>query len=312
VLESAERARAALSDAGIPSIAFKGVALLQNGSYGDPAARGLGDSDLLIPEESADDAVQVLEATGFEPWVDWNPNRVGWLPAFTFADAQAPDGMPISLDLHWRTPYTSFRSGTGEKAGILWEGADLGAGLPAEEPHFVLLVEHFLKHIRVVAHVRGVGDLVRSLRRISDPELLASLADRRGRRCGLGLMLAFLRDRLGVQVPDEVLSAVGVPGEIPEAASRILDRSRLFGAEDPVSGGRVQGLRLQWALVGSPYASLRDAYDVVFPPRSWLALRYPEISSGWSRRRLHHTKTVAAWLTGRGTSPLSPNQEFET
>jgi hypothetical protein len=70
-------------------------------------------------------------------------------------------------------------------------------------------------------------------------------------------------------------------------------------------------LWFQWALSGSPSLILRDAYDVVLPPESWLNHRYPEVSTGWSRRRLHHMKTVAAWLMGRGVSPLSPNQEFE-
>jgi hypothetical protein len=162
VVESAQRARAALSDEGIPSIVFKGVALLQNGTYSEPAARSLDDSDLLVPEASAGAAVRALEAAGFEPWVEWDENRVGWLPAFTFSDGQAPDGMSISFDLHWRTPYTSFRSGSEEGPGALWEGADLEAGLPAEESHFLLLGEHFLKHLRVVAHVRALGDLVRS------------------------------------------------------------------------------------------------------------------------------------------------------
>ncbi len=311
VLESAQRAGAALSREGIRSIVFKGAALLQNGTYGQPAARSLDDTDLLIPEAAAGAAVRALQAVGFEPWVEWDENRIGWLPAFTFSDGQAPNGMSISLDLHWRTPYTSFRSGSDEEPGTLWEGADLEAGLPAEEPHFLLLVEHFLKHLRVVAHVRALGDLVRSLDRISKPELLAGLADRRGSLRGLRVMLAFLRDGLRVRVPGEVLSAAGVPGKMPRAASKLLDRSRLFGTEPPVSGGRIHGLWLQWAFAGSPSVMVRDAYDVVLPPASWLRHRYPEVSTAWSRRRLHHIKTVATWLMGRGVSPLSPNQEFE-
>ena len=310
VLESAQRARAALSREGIPSIVFKGAALLQNGTYGEPAARSLDDTDLLIPEVAAGVAVRALEAAGFEPWVEWDENRVGWLPAFTFSDRQAPDGMSISLDLHWRTPYASFRSGSEEAPEFLWEGADLAAGLPAEEPHFLLLVEHFLKHLRVVSHVRALGDLVRSLDRISKPDLLASLARRRGSLRGLRVMLAFLRDGLRVWVPREVLSAVGVPEEMPRVASRFLHPSRLFGTTPPVTGGRAEGLLFQRALSGSPSVILRDAYDVVLPPKSWLNHRYPEVSTGWSRR-LHHVKSVGAWLMGRGVSPLSPNQEFE-
>jgi len=153
--------------------------------------------------------------------------------------------------------------------------------------------------------------MVRSLDRIAKPEFLASLARRRGSLRGLRVMLAFLRDSLDVRVPDEILSAVGVPEEMPSAASRFLDPSRLFGTTPPVAGGRAQGLWFQWALSGSPSVILRDACDVVLPPKSWLDHRYPDVATGWNRRRLHHMKTVAAWLMGRGVSPLSPNQEFE-
>jgi len=311
VVESSRRAREALSRVGIPSIVFKGAALVQNGTYPEPAGRSLEDVDLLVPGRSADAAVRTLEASGFEPWVAWDERRIAWLPAFAFTDTRAPAGMGVTLDLHWRTPYTSFRSGSDGGPGMLWEGADLEAGLPAEEPHFVLLVEHFLKHLRVVAHVRAVGDLVRSLDRLSRPDLLASLAERRGSLRGLRMMLAFLRDGMAVSVPNEILAGVGVPETMPRAVSKVLNRSRVFGTAPPVVGGRFRGLRLHWAVVGSRWASLRDVYDVVLPPGSWLDHRYPEVSTGWGRRRVHHMKTVAAWLLGRGVSPLSPNQEFE-
>ena len=311
VLESAQRARAALSDADIPSIAFKGVALLLNGTYLEPARRSLDDADVLVPESSAGAAVAALEAAGFAPWVEWDEARVGWLPAFTFTDGQAPKGMPVRLDLHWRTPYASFRTGSEAGPEMLWEGADLEAGLPAEEPHFLLLVEHFLKHLRVVTHVRALGDMVRSLDRLARPDLLADLAARRGSLRGLRVMLAFVRDGLCVQVADPLLSAVGVPAELPHAPSRVLNRARLLGTEPAVTGTRFRGLRSQWVLGGSPSSILRDAFDVMLPPRSWLDQRYPQVSGAWSRRRLHHMKTVAVWLMGRGVSPLSPNQEFE-
>ncbi len=311
VVESAERARMALQASGIPSIAFKGVALLQNGTYKEPARRSLDDADLLVPEDSAGAAVKALQSVGFDPWVEWDESRVGWLPAFTFADTRAPEGMPVSLDLHWRTPYASFRSGSDVDPQVLWEGADVEAGLPAEEPHFLLLIEHFLKHLRVVTHARAIGDMVRSLDRVARPELLVTLADRRGSLRGLRVMLAFLRDDLEVPVPDPILSGVGVPGRMPRASSRFLNRARLFGTEPAVTGGRVRGLRAQWALGGSPFSILRDAFEVVLPPRSWLDHRYPDVAAGWSRRRLRHFKAVGAWLIGQGVSPLSPNQEFE-
>lgn len=78
---------------------------------------------------------------------------------------------------------------------MLWDGADLEAGLPSEEPHLLLLAEHFLKHLRVVAHVRVLGDLavVRTL--ASPPELLAEDSSEttgkggRGGRMGMGMLV---------------------------------------------------------------------------------------------------------------------------
>ena len=100
---------------------------MQNGTYPIPGARSLDDADLLIPQSSAAAAAKVLESVGFEPWSAWDENRVGWLPACTLSDSDAPEGLSISLDLHWRTPYTSFRSDPSEGPGVLWDGADLEA-----------------------------------------------------------------------------------------------------------------------------------------------------------------------------------------
>lgn len=311
VVEAAQRARRVLADVGVPSIVFKGAALLQNGAYGDPGARSVDDADVLVPAGAAGAAVRALESSGFEPWVEWDERRVGWLPAFSFADPSAPAGMEVTLDLHWRTPYTSFRSGADDRPGALWDGADFEAGLPAGEPHFLVLAEHFLKHLRVVTHLRGIGDLVRALDRIERPDVLTSLAAQRGSVRGLRAMLAFLRDALGVSVPVDLLSCVEVPARTRPARSSLLAPGRLIGAHDAPPVGRIRGLMLQWSLTGSPMGLLRDVQDVVVPPAEWLARRYPEVSGRWGARRLSHMRSVGAWLLGRGVSPLSPNQEFE-
>ena len=174
---------------------------MQNGTYPIPRARSLNDADLLIPQSSAATAAKVLESVGFEPWSAWDENRVGWLPACTFSDSDAPEGLSISLDLHWRTPYTSFRSDPSEGPSVLWDGADLEAGLPSEEPHLLLLAEHFLKHLRVVAHVRALGDLavVRTL--ASPPELLAEDSSETTGKGGMGGRMGMGMGILVVQPP---------------------------------------------------------------------------------------------------------------
>lgn len=311
VVESAQRARQALSKAGIPSLTFKGAALLQDGTYPDPGARSVVDADVLVPRKAVGDGVRALQTSGFEPWVEWDEGRVEWLPAFTFADRSAPEGMDVSLDLHWCTPYASFRSAADRACEDLWVDADLEAGLPAVEPHFLILTEHFLKHLRVLAHLRGIGDLVRTLPRVSRPDTLVDLAHRRGSVRGLRMMLAFLRDLLGVSVSEELLSSAEVPSSSARVHAVFMSPARLVKVTGPVRMGRIQGLLLQWSLTASPTSVVRDAYDVVVPPREWLDRRYADVSDRWGARRTRHLIAVAAWLLGRGVSPFSPNQEFE-
>jgi hypothetical protein len=57
---------AALAAIGIEPVLLKGVGHLLEGLYGDPAARLIGDIDLLVSAERIDDAVGALLATGYQ------------------------------------------------------------------------------------------------------------------------------------------------------------------------------------------------------------------------------------------------------
>lgn len=199
LVEAGERARDALDAEAIPSLVFKGAALVRSGAYPDPGARAMDDADLLVPEAAADGAVQALIGAGFRPWEPWEASRAGWVDSASFIDPSSPAELPVALDLHWRTGYGRMRFGGGGDGGrqrrrgrsdgrpddvhgaressgdrhpsdrspsILWEGADLDRGLPAPAPHLVLLAEHFLKHLRYRVHLAALGDLARTARRI--------------------------------------------------------------------------------------------------------------------------------------------------
>jgi len=183
--------------------------------------------------------------------------------------------------------------------------------MPAVEPHFLILIEHFLKHLRVVTHLRGIGDLVRILPRVSRPDAVVNLARRRGSVRGLRMMLGFLRDSLGVDVSGDLLEVAEVPASGGRTHSGFLSPAQLMDVPGPKRMGRVKGLLLQWPLTTSPASAIRDVYDVIIPPRGWLDERYADVSGHWGARRRRHLRAVAAWLLGRGVSPLSPNQEFE-
>jgi Uncharacterised nucleotidyltransferase len=316
-LEAADRAREALAAVDVPALLFKGTALLRGGVYLASGARALGDADLLIPDRNVPRAIRALESAGFRPWVSWDDTRVSWLPAFTFADARAPEGLEITLDLHWRIPYGSYRSGAdperdgGRDCAGLWDGADRARGLPSPEPHFLLLIDHFVRHLRVTPHIVGIGDLVRMSAGNLDPERLLSLA--RERR-GLGVLralLGFLRGDLGVQLPQHLVDVLSVPAKIGGLRGRVLGLDRLLAAPGNRKEGRLSGLLVQSLAFGSPRRFLAEVADVLFPPRGWLEYRYGAARGSRLSRWFTHLMAVVGWLAGRGVSPLSPNQEFE-
>jgi putative nucleotidyltransferase-like protein len=322
-MEAADRARETLAAVGCPSLLFKGAALLRGGVYTDSGARMLGDADILIPEQDVGGAVRALESAGFRSWVPWEDGRKEWLPACTFYDGAAPAGLEITVDLHWRIPYASYRSASREGSGEesrrnasgsqsgLWAGADQQSGLPAPEPHFLLICEHFVRHLRVTPHLVGVADLVRLSADSLDPERLVEEARaRRGLRT-VRALLAFLRSELALPLESELVEAVGVPRANTGLRARALHPARLLGPPGSRKEGRVSGLLTQSLAFGGGTMLLREIADVLHPPGDWLGDRYATTPGGPLRRRVTHWGAVGLWLLGRGVSPLSPNQEFE-
>ncbi len=304
VSEAAERAAGALEEAGIGVLFFKGVALLCEGVYSDPGARPVQDVDLLVRPEDTPAAVEVLGETGFEPWAPWEVSRMTWLSSFTFADATAPERMRPALDLHWATPYADLRLAGPWGEDPLWERSS--GRLPAPEPHFVLLAEHLLKHLRVLSHLRGLADLVRLAPRLGDAELLVRQARRRGSLPGLRSVMALLREHLGVVLDDAVVRRVGARSALRGRAARHLDPEGLIGTG---SGDRPRlgGVLGSWMTIGSPVRSAARLARVVAPPARWLRARYPD--EGRLGRRTRYVRELIRWTRGRGISPLAPNQE---
>lgn len=311
VLEAADRAMAALRAGGLEVLSFKGVGLVRCGVYADPAARALGDADLLVRGGPAGQAVRILEAAGFEPWVPWDPGREAWLPAFSLSDATAPEGVEVTVDLHWRIPYGSYRSGAEGDGAELWADADRERGSLSPEAHALLLAEHFVRHLRVVPHLIGLADLVRLLPHVRDPARLRALAGTRRSTRPMRAVLGCVRDELGVDLDPDLARAVEVPARRSRREVRAL---RLGALLQPAGGrreGRIEGLVGQALLQGSPGDFLRELARVVYPPAEWLARRAGPETGGALRRRFGYWRDLIRWALGRRGSPLSPNQEFE-
>jgi len=334
-LEAAGRAEEALRTAGLATLCFKGVGLLRAGVYDDPRARPLGDADLLIgrpaevrgpghdtPEAprapgpvtgpvGIERAIRALTDAGFEPWVAWEPARARWLPAFTLTDVRAPEELEVTLDLHWRIPYASYRSGLDSPDAVLWRGADPDRGVLGAEAHLVVTAEHVVRHLRVTPHVLGIADLVRLCGRIEDPLALREVARERGSLRVVRGLLWFLESELDVQLEGELRATLEVPDRVDPVRAGVLDREGLLRAPEGRREGRIRGLLRQTVLRETPASFFRELLHVLYPSAEWLERRAGSDSGGALRRRLGYWGALVRWLAGRGRSPLSPNQEFE-
>jgi len=314
-LEIADEVAHSLTAAGVEHLFFKGISLLRQGMY-TAGERRLADIDLLVHPTDAPRAVSVLTSEGFIPWSPWSEERLDWVSAFTLERPGVAEELTVPLDLHWGTGYHRLRSGTsgvpGQEGGTgedpLWLDADRAHALPDPAAEMMMIADHLFKHLRVTTHLLGFADLVRLLERLppgGDAEaLLGAHVRRRGIERRFRRLMDLLSQSFGAapesfsQLPP-MLRPTGrdLPSEL-ELASLVLDHG--------VPAGRGSGLGLRWKMGGDPVA---DLVDTLFPGSEWLAARYPDRSR--VAALFGYLQEVLAWVSGRGRSPLSPNQEFE-
>jgi len=299
ILESARRARAALTARGVDSVLFKGAALVADGTYPDPGARRMDDADLLVHPADAVRAVGTLLDAGFSPVTTWDPAKVGWSDAVALHDTRAPAGTIAALDVHWRTDYDRLRfGGTGESA--LWGACDPVTGLPRAEQHLVLVAEHLLKHLRFKLHVAAFGDLARLASSVGDWDEVGCLIQRSRLAHGLRALMAVLARDLGASIPRPFSN--GVPGRL----CKDLAPAGLIGRQTPAEG-RLAGIAHRWRLLGSPTVVAADVAEAAFPPNPWLQARYGRTGpTAW----LTYAADIAKWTAYQGRSPASPNQDL--
>lgn len=119
--------QAALADVGVPALVIKGLALAVQ-TTGDPAARGPGDIDLLIPPDAAEAAHAVLTERGWSLYPDEvvAPGTWAWRHVLRNACALAYLGPGSNVDLHWRLDTTVDALPAFEELWARREQVDLG------------------------------------------------------------------------------------------------------------------------------------------------------------------------------------------
>ena len=214
-LQAFLQVQASLSEADIPTIVLKGLALA-NTVYDHPALRQFGDVDFLIPGDRITRAREILERAEYRP--TYPPNMLCdptsqrltrhqeaiYSEYYHEITLQSPDKL-LQLDLHWNLLPRHYP--IGPDPGEIWTSSRIT--MLGGRPIRILSTEHQLLHTCIHATKDGwhklkwvvdVDRIVRADRQI-DWEHLADLA--KGWRCerilGTGIQLA--RELLDTPVP---------------------------------------------------------------------------------------------------------------
>ena len=209
----------ALAGAGIPTVALKGVALVE-AVYSDPTLRLMSDVDLWLPDKSLPDAVRALGLVGFEI-----PTRLKHV-----AGPASPAGereliwrdAPVLLELH--APPTSFERLDDVRRRLAWERAAPSAAFgPALR---ILRGEDLLLHaaLHAARHdfelgLRPLVDILLIVERWGTSwrwEELASDYRAQHVEVPMYVTLALARNLLDAAIPDSVFDLFPQPHEVEE------------------------------------------------------------------------------------------------
>jgi Uncharacterised nucleotidyltransferase len=196
---------AALGGAGIPTMVLKGAPLALV-SYSKPAARPMGDLDVAVPKERAEDAIRLLRTEG------WTSPRINLGVRSVYHATPFRNARGNEFDLHWSI--LAETSGKPIEARF-WETArpfDFN-GVPTRMVDPALALVHVLVHgLRTNPEppVRWVADALTLVRRTRDLnwDLLVEFADAAQVTQRTHLGLAFINEHFDAPIPSKVLTAL--------------------------------------------------------------------------------------------------------
>ena len=259
----ASSALTALQNAGLDTMLLKGAPLALC-YYGDPGERPMADVDLAVPTARAEAAAKILCEAGFVPQTPVSRDVVRFLHSVPFRDPQGK-----TLDFHWHVLFESSTVGLDDD---FWKAAkriDFERSttriLCASDQLFHVVV-HGMKWSRVPA-IRWIADAILIHQKAGsdvDWNRVQRLAEERKVVLRLGKALHYLRERMGLILPDGVLERLDrLPVsrlEYAEASLRLKSRHKVVRwPSGPLAFVFVDYWRLRGGAV-HPLAALRYLY----------------------------------------------------
>jgi hypothetical protein len=222
-----------LEEHGIPAIPYKGP-VLAAAVYGNFALRQFGDLDILVREQDAGRAKDLLLSQGY---------RLQYQPPAAYEaifrhfrqtyDVVRDDGQ-VFVELHWNI--ISWPLFFPPNAAFVWERleraslADMAVRTLAPEVVLPLLCVHGAKHYWArLGWICDVAELVRTYPGLHWERVLEQASRLGGARMfSLGMLLA--QSLLGAAVPEDLWRQLQLDPVVPSLATRV--RVRLFAGAD--------------------------------------------------------------------------------
>ena len=270
-----------LKDHGIPVIALKGAALLEQ-VYGNVSIRSMSDLDLLVPEELADRAQALVQSLGYTPTGSEDAQRRTreehrHLPSLIDRDGIAA----VEIHSHIVTRSSPLRfslSGFWDRATRTTLVDEEVLTLAPEDMLVHLAIHFFLdRRFRSYAALGQICDMAEVIRayehEIDWNCLLRRVVEDKVRGpvyCGLSLAC----EMLDAPVPDEVLSALRPLDYSRQSAMRFTQR-RVLDTRPVLASALISPV----AVYSLP-TLIKNLVTRLFPSRTYMSEYYRKVDSG--------------------------------
>jgi hypothetical protein len=219
LLRDAKNVLSLLREAGVSTLALKGLALLV-AYHDDVGLRPMRDIDLMVDDRPR--AMDVLAGAGWTPRLAWGREPKHGLPL------KGPTGREI--DVHAGLSGLAIRRNAARSWDVFWEGSTESAihGAPVRLPDAADLLLHVCvhgAHRHADSSLQWVADATTIIRASAvDWERLVWQAQRRHAVIAARETLRYVSSRFGVDVPEHALERLSVTRTTPR--DKIVFRSR--------------------------------------------------------------------------------------
>jgi hypothetical protein len=277
-----------MEENGISAIPYKGP-VLAAAAYGSVALRQFGDLDILVREQDAMRAKDLILSSGYGPLYQGPAEQQAVFHAARKVYEMVRNDGRVVVELHWAVTSRTFYFPLDPAS--LWDGVQTVSlegrqvrNLCPEDLLLVLCVHGAKHHWGKLMWICDIAEVVRSYADKLDWSRLMTRARSLGAARILSLALFLARDLLGAAVPEDVWRRVKAAPKVALLAAQV--RSRLF------AGGTLMAVERP-----AFYIQLRERAQDRMRCRAYLGYRMmAPRAQAWTLRLAHSGRSVLRFL----------------